>query len=116
MNITNECLKAIITRAYNDGYSIGYVIGRAEKNINDNGAVVEPSDKDDDELKTNFKRGDKVSCVGGMYSFDGIFYGETDDNYWVLDKENVAPQKIPKNGKWFLLKYGTHVDIDSLLD
>lgn len=115
MNITNEALNALVGRVYLDGYSIGYDIGRAEKK-NDDRTAVELSDKDDDELKTDFKRGDKVSCVGGMYSFDAIFYGETDTDYWVLDKKNVAPQRLPKDRKWVLLKHGTYVDLDSLLD
>lgn len=34
MNITDEALQALISKAYEQGYEMGYGIGRCEKNIN----------------------------------------------------------------------------------
>lgn len=35
MNITNEALQAMITTAYEQGYTMGYNLGRCEKDDND---------------------------------------------------------------------------------
>ena len=70
--------------------------------------------KEEEEKTTNFKRGDKVRCDSGLVSFDAIYYGENKEHYWVLVKNDVAPQRLPKQSGWKLTKYGTSVDLDSM--
>lgn len=57
-------------------------------------------------------RGDEVivSATIREREFKGIFYGESNDYYWILVDEDIAPQKIPKN-EWTLTKTGKYVDI-----
>lgn len=63
----------------------------------------------------NIKRGDVVKCIyKEMHSY-GVYLGEDETDYWIIEPSYDVPQSISKE-KYKLKKTGKHINIQQILE
>lgn len=115
--------KNILTDVYSGGYTSGEMLlifdTALPTKIFINYTALEALEKvreyEEKKAKEEQKlvRGDEVIADGGGIKFKGIFCGENNEYYWVMDQDEAVPQKLPKHDVcvWVITKTGKHVDI-----
>lgn len=100
----------------------GLVLTKGEVRVNQQEIIekmeelMEAMEKKEETDELRF--GDIVECQWGQTKFKAIFLYEnkynSDDHYFVLEKDNHCPQKL--GIEWTLTKTGEHADLQGMLE